>query len=433
MRQVSVSLPYGSESLDVILPGRNLLAVAGPRETPRHEEVEPQIRRAVREPVSGPPFAQLVERGQHLLILVDDLTRPTPVAEILPLLLDELTARNEGVHVTVLIALGTHRKMTDDEIVARVGSGIKSSYDVLNHEWDDEGQLIDLGTTENGTPIHINRLIREADVCIGLGIIVPHNLAGWSGGGKIVQPGICGKQTTYHTHLLAARCPTTNLGKLDNPVRNEIEAVATAAGLLGVVNVVLDRHAALAHVVAGESRATHRRGVELARTIWEVPVPSLADIVLVSSYPADIDFWQANKALYAAERIVKRGGDIILATPCPEGLAGQEEHVRTLEALAGIPSRRLYHAAREQGLHDYAALTVSDISARCSDTGWVTVVSDGLTDEQVSILGFERAPSVGDALEVALRRQGDDAGIVVLTHGGESLPVLRSGSTGLKR
>ena len=157
-----------------------------------------------------------------------------------------------------------------------------------------------------------------------------------------------------------------------------------------------------------------------------MPVPRLADIVLVSSHPADIDFWQANKALYAAERIVKRGGDIILVTPCPEGLAGQEEHVSTMEALAGVPSRRLYHEAVRRGLHDYAALTISDIAARCTDSTWVTVVSDGLSDAHLSVLGFERAENVEQALTVALRRQGRGAGIVVVTHGGETLGVVSS-------
>jgi len=316
--------------------------------------------------------------------------------------------------------------MTQEEIDRKIGPEISRRYPVVNHEWDNEKALVDLGTTANGTPIKVNRLIQETDLCLGIGIIVPHNLAGWSGGGKIVQPGICGKETTYRTHLLAARCPTSNLGKLMNPVRNEIEQVAAQTNLSGVLNVVLDGHGAVAHVVAGESQATHRRGVELARPIYEVPVPALADIVVVSSHPADIDFWQANKGLYAAEQIVKRGGDIILVTPCPEGISSQREHVATMESLQGKPSRTLYHEAVKQGLSDYAALTVSDIAARCQELAWVTIVSDGLSDDEVGVLGADRAASVEEALEAALSRQGSRASIVVLTHGGECLPVVRS-------
>jgi nickel-dependent lactate racemase len=385
-----------------------------------------QLRQTLRDPVDAAPFSEFLKGGEHLLLLVDDLTRPTPVDKILPVLLEELEVERKRIEVTILIALGTHRKMTQSEIDRKIGPEIVASYPVLNHEWDDESALIDLGVTPNGTPIKVNRLIQEANLCLGIGIIVPHNLAGWSGGGKIVQPGICGKETTYRTHLLAARSPTSNMGKLVNPVRAEIEMVARQTNLKGVVNTILDQHGSVAHVVAGESQATHRRGVELACPIWEVPVPSLADIVVVSSYPADIDFWQANKGLYAAEKIVKRGGDIILLTPCPEGLSSQREHVATLEALANLPSRRLYHEARRQGIHDYAALTVSNIAACCRELAWVTVVSDGLTKDEIGVLGLDSAASVEEALERALKRQGDEASIVILTHGGETLPVLKS-------
>lgn len=419
-----ISMPYGSGVVDIKVPDNNLLAVASPKEVVPQADVATQVRQALRAPLDASPFSNLLKGGENLLLLVDDNTRPTPIDEILPVLLEELRVERKKVEVTILIALGTHRKMTEEEIERKVGSEIAGSYPVLNHEWDDESVLVDLGTTPSGTPIKANRAIKEADLCLGIGNIVPHNLAGWSGGGKIVQPGICGRETTYLTHLLAARCPTSNLGKLVNPLRVEIEEVARRTKLNGVVNTILDRHGAVAHVVAGESRAAHRRGVELARTIWEVSVPSLADIVVVSSYPADIDFWQANKGLYAAERIVKRGGDIVLLTPCPEGLSSQREHASTMEALEGIPSRCLFHEAQRRGLDDYAALTVSDIAARCRELAWVTVVSEYLAEDDVAVLGLDYAGSVEEALERALKRQGDEASILVLTHGGETLPVV---------
>jgi len=421
---IQISLPYGDSTTDVHLPRQNLLAIVSPREVGQTADVATQVRRALRDPAGTAPFVTALKGGERLLLLVDDNTRPTPVDQILPTLLEELEVERRRVEVTILIALGTHRKMTDEEIERKIGHEIVASYPVLNHDWDNERALVDLGVTPNGTPIRVNRLIQEADLCLGIGCITPHNLAGWSGGGKIVQPGICGKETTYHTHLLAARCPTTNLGKLVNPVRLEIDEVADRAALGGVVNTILDRHRNVAYVVAGEARAAHRQGVSVARSISEVPVPGLADIVLVSSYPADMDFWQANKGLYAAERIVKRGGDIILITPCPEGLSSQREHVLTMQALAGIPSRSLYHQARQRGIRDYAALTVCDIAARCRELAWVSVVSEGLTEDEIGVLGLDPAESGEEALDRALKRQGDEARITVLTHGGETLPVV---------
>lgn len=421
--RVSVALPYGKETIAVELPADNVITVASPRDVGAKADCATLVSEALRYPVDGAPLSTLIEERQKLLVLVDDNTRPTPIAAVLPAMLAEFEVERKRIEVTILIALGTHRAMTHEEIVAKIGPDIVARYPVVNHDWTSPN-LADLGTTPNGTPIQVNRLIVDADVCIGVGNIVPHNIAGWSGGGKILQPGICGLATTNATHLLAARCPSSNLGKVMNPVRAEIEAVAQKTKMRHVVNTILDRRGAVVHVVAGETLATYLRGVELARGIWEIPISRLADIVLVSSHPADIDFWQANKGLYTAERIVKRGGDIILVTPCPEGISSQREHAEAIATLRGLPSRELYHAALRLDVEDYAALALSDACARCSELAWVTVVSGGLTKEHLNILGLESAQDIGAALDKAFERQGRDASIVVLTHGGESLPVI---------
>jgi lactate racemase len=421
---VRVAIPYGARTVEIEIPGGHLLEIASPPEVKPDADLRTLLQRAFRAPVGMAPFASLLKGGENLLLLVDDLTRPTPVDQILPVLLEELHVEERKAKVTILIALGTHRKMTPQEIERKVGKEIVARYPVVNHEPDNPDALIYLRTTANGTPIYVNRLLQQSDVCLGISNVVPHNLAGWSGGAKIVQPGICGKETTYRTHLLAVRCPTTNMGKLNNPVRAEIESVVEDMGLTGTINTVLDRHGSLVHVVAGEARAAHRRTVELARSIWQVPVKGLADIVLVSSHPADLDFWQANKGLHAAIQVVKRGGDIILLTPCPEGLSSEKEHVDALETMQGISSRDQFHHALRVGLEDYAALCVSDIAARCREQAWVTVVSDGLTKEQTKVLGLESAPDLATALSNACARQGKHASITVITHGGETVPTI---------
>lgn len=426
--ETAIRLPYGGKMVEAVVPSANLIAVASPNAAEPEQDAETIVRHALRHPVDSPPLRELVQDGQKLLLIVDDLTRPTPVDFILPIVLDELKVEARGIDLTILIALGTHRKMKPAEIERKVGREIVARYRVVNHEWEDEGALVDLGVTANGTPIKVNRRVLESDVVMGISNIVPHNLAGWSGGAKIIQPGVCGKETTYRTHLLAARCPTTNYGKLDNPVRAEIERVVNKVPLHSTINTVLGHHGEIIGIVAGAPYPAHRQAVARAEKIWEVAVPSLADIVIVSSYPADIDFWQANKGLYAAEHVVKRGGDIILLTPCPERLSSQEEHASALEALQGITSRCLYHEAVKRGVEDFAALCVSDIAARCTELGWVTVVSDGLTENDVRVLGFDRAASVEAALARAFARQGADASIIVITHGGETSPVVRAGT-----
>jgi len=420
----TVQLPYGEGFVTFTLPRRNLLALVEPADVPGVANPAETVQQAIRNPVGRPPLLEMIRPGQEVLIIVDDNTRPTPVYQILPPLLQEIGVERNRLHVRILIATGTHRPMTLEEIFTKVGADIAARYLVINHQWDDESALVDLGVTANGTPIKVNRLVMESDFVIAVGLTVPHCLAGWAGGAKIIQPGVCGKDTTNMTHALNMISPMPHLGRLDNPMRAEIEQVAQSVKLDFMICCVLNRHAQIVHVVAGDALTAHRRSVELARDIWVRPVPVLGDVVVVSSYPSDADYWQGCKGLYAAELIVKRGGDIILATPCSEGIASTKEHEETMIALAGMPSREMRLRAQEMGLTDLAGVNTAVVAARINELARVSVYSTGLTDDQLRALGHARARTVQEGVDRALRRQGPYANVVVITHGGETCPVL---------
>jgi nickel-dependent lactate racemase len=152
-------------------------------------------------------------------------------------------------------------------------------------------------------------------------------------------------------------------------------------------------------------------------------VTALADVVVVSSFPSDVDYWQGIKGLFAAELVVRRGGDIILATPCPEGIAGTKEHERTIAALAGIPSREMRMRAKQLGLADLAGVNTAVVAARINELAWVGVYTL-MTDAQLRVLGHTRAHTVQEGLDDALARQGPDAKVLVITHGGDICPML---------
>ncbi len=423
---LTIELPYGPGTLRFRLPRENLLMMVEPAEVAPAADPAAAVQRAVREPVGAPTLRSLVKPGQKVLILIDDNTRPTPQAQILPSLLQEIASTGAQVDVRLLIASGTHRPMTPEEIRRKVGDEIAARYPILNHDWADEANLVDLGVTPKGTPIKVNRLVTEADLVVAVGGTVPHCLAGWAGGAKIIQPGVCGQDTTNMTHALNMVSPMPHLGRLDNPMRQEIEEIVKLVPLHFMVNAVLDRHGRIVHIVAGEPQQSHRRSVELARAIWEVPVPGLGDIVVVSSFPSDIDYWQGIKGLFAAELIVKRGGDVILATPCPERISANAEHAETMAALAGLPSRCMRHEAQRRGLADLAGVNTAVVAARINELAWVSVYSGGLTDDDLRVLGHERAPSIEEGLSRAFARQGPQAQVIVITHGGETCPALAS-------
>jgi nickel-dependent lactate racemase len=424
--QVTIKLPYGKRELEFTVPAENLLAVLEPAQVPATSDPAGAVRQALRQPIGRPPLAQMVRDGQYILVIIDDMTRPTPCYLLLPPLLEELEAAGKGLRIEILIATGTHRPMTPAEIEAKVGRAVMNKYPVINHNALDESSLVNLGYTANGTPIVVNRRVTEADLVVALGTTVPHCLAGWAGGAKIIQPGICGEETTNLTHALSMVSPLPHLGRLDNPMRLEIENIVEKVRLDFMVNMVLNEKAEVVAAVAGDPLLSQRKAVALASEIWVRPIPVLPDIIVVSSYPADLDYWQGIKGLFAAEPVIKRGGDIILVTPCIEGISTNPHHLQAMRAMKGVPSRQIRHLGKQMGIDDLAGLNTATVAARINELAFVQVLSEGLCDDDLDVLGHERTHSIQDALAKAFERQGPAAKVLVITHGGDICPVLKT-------
>jgi lactate racemase len=271
-------------------------------------DVVAELNRAMDHPIGGPRLEQLARGAQRVVIVADDNTRPTPTDQIVPLLLDRLKAAGvPDCAIQVIIALGTHRQMTEAEIAVKFGQAVTDRVSVINHNLGSADMLVDLGVTPGGVSVQVNRLVMEADLVLGVGSIVPHHIPGFSGGAKIIQPGVCGAQTTGEVHLLSVRHPYSLLGKVENQVRHEMEAIADRAGLKAILNTVLDGNQQIVGAVYGDPRLAFREGVQLSRRVYGVSVPQEADIVIAGSHPCDIEFWQAHKTLYAAELCVRQG------------------------------------------------------------------------------------------------------------------------------
>ena len=314
-----ISFPYPEiKSLEV--PEQNLLGVFSPSIVKIEETEEAIIEKAFSHPIGSSPLSQMLRGCKNVLILTDDYTRTTPVQKVLPRLMRELeTAGIKPRGIKILIALGTHRPMTEKEIKEKFGKDFSERYTILNHNWWDPSQLSYLGETEGGTPIFVNRLIKEVDFIMGIGQIVPHRVSGFSGGGNIIQPGICGEETTGRTHWLGAQFTGREiLGKIENPVKEEIERVAQKAGLRWIINTIQDGSGRLIEVVAGDPIQAYRKGAIRSLQVFQSVLSQEADIVIADSHPYDSELWLAAKGIYAAELAVKQGGVVILVSPCPE-------------------------------------------------------------------------------------------------------------------
>lgn len=358
-----------------------------------------------------------------MVIAADDLTRVTPCQKIIPIILDELsTAGVEDDNVKLVIGLGTHRPMTDDEIVRRFGKRVVDRIKVVNHTPFDRSNLEYLGELSSGMPLWVNRAFLEGDVKIVIGNVIPHCFGGYSAGAKGILPGICGEETTGKLHLTGARITVDKLiGRVENPLRRDMEEAARIAGLDMIVNTVLTREGRIAGVFAGDFIKAHREAVKLAQKIYVQEVPEEADIVVASSHPADIEYYQAIKGVFASYRAVKKGGTIILLTPCPEGIA--QTHPVIAE-YAAFPSEEIDRIAEEDKAKDPCGVACAMVHAQQREKANLIFVSEGLTSEMCDSLGVGKAESIDEALKMALKRHGKEATIGVITQS-DTLAMVR--------
>ncbi len=422
---MKITIPYGEEKISFEIPKRNLAWIIDRGSRESYGDVAKALREALRRPIASRPLRELAYNARGVVILVDDYTRPTPQRLLLPPILDEL--REAGVsedQVEVIVALGTHRPMRRSEMEAKFGGEVLDRVEVRNFDCHDEAELIDIGKTPMGVEVVVSRSVYEADLVIGVGNIVPHCYAGWAGGGKIVQPGVCGVETIEETHIAAGMTrPIFRIpGDPDNRVRRMIDEVAMKSGLRLIVNTVLNERDEVCHLAVGHPLKAFREGIKEAEKLYCRGIPHRADIVVISGHPADIDYWQALKPTDYACLGVKRGGVIILVAPCPEGVSPVHGELRDMGLLTYDEALEAY---RRGEIEDGVAAAALMIHAQIRGHAKIICVSHGLSEGDKEALGFEHADSVEEALEMALKEMGEKAEIGVIKCG-DILPRVQS-------
>ncbi len=414
-----IVLPYGHGSLTVEVPEANLAWIDGPKQAPPLPDLSGAVRAAIRNPIGSPSLAELVARhGRRTVILVDDGTRTTPQALILPILLEELASAGvTATDICVMVALGTHRAMSRDELIGRVGRETFDRVPVINLPQRPE-DFVDLGVTPLGIPIHVSRRYLESDISIAVGNIIPHMYAGWAGGAKMVQPGVTSALTTGRTHVIAGPRVYETLGEVDNPVRKEMEEIALRSGLKFILNVVLNASGQVVHVVAGDPVKAHRAGVEIARPIYTLCVKERTDIVVASSHPADRDLWQGFKPVNNCGMLVKDGGTLILVIPAPEGIA--PDHKQLIE-FGTTPSEQVLQLVKDGKVADEVAAATYIALDQTRRRVNVSLVTDGISNSEAQQIGLTATRSFPDALNAALARHGASCRIGVVTAGADIL------------
>ena len=324
-----LKLAFGRNGSEIELPDGFEYVVLDAKSAPALPDSAGEIGNALEDPIGSLPLRDLACGKRSAAISVCDITRPAPNRIVLPPVLGHLEGAGiERSEITILIATGLHRPATAAEIREIVGEDIARNYRVENHDARQREQHVDLGTTSSGTPAWIDRRFTSADLRLTLGFIEPHLMAGYSGGRKLVAPGLAAQETIKAIHSPRfMREPLAVEGSIErNPLHRELVEIAAMAGHQFIVDVALARDRGIAAVFAGDPIAAHRRGVEFVSRVLlqELEAPVDAVITTGAGYPLDLTYYQCIKGITAAAHIVREGGRILVLGACAEGCGGPE-------------------------------------------------------------------------------------------------------------
>jgi nickel-dependent lactate racemase len=424
-----ITLDYGRTGLPVELPddrvvGPLAIKPAQPLAFPEHAVAE-----AIAKPIGTPPLAEVARGRKNACILVCDITRPVPNRIILPPMLKIL--EEQGIarkDILILNATGLHRPNEGKELEEMLGPDIVRAYRVENHHGKSLDEHDYLGVTPRGVPVYLDKRYVRADLKITTGLIEPHLMAGYSGGRKVICPGIAALETVKVWHgPQFLEHPKADCGFLDgNPVHEENTRIAWMAGCDFIVNVCIDGQRRITWVGAGHMEHAWREGVKFVENVVRVPVAAPLDVVVTSSagYPLDTTWYQAVKGLTGALPIVKQGGTIILAASLSEGI-GSPEFQHLLNDNPDLTAFKQRILGKDYFVMDQWQLEeLAKVRARCR----VKVVSDGLSPETLRGCHAEPAVSVERAVADSLAEYGPHARVAVIPKGPYVLPYVATGA-----
>jgi nickel-dependent lactate racemase len=415
---MNITLDYGRTGLAVTLPDDRLIAPPlAIRPAEPLGDQESAIEEALANPIGSKPLAEIARGKKSACIVICDITRPVPNKLLLPPILRTIEAA--GVprsEITILIATGLHRPNEGEELVELVGEEIAKTYRCVNHFGKDRDSHDFLGTTPKGVPVWIDKRYLAAELKITTGLIEPHLMAGYSGGRKVICPGIVGLETVRVWHgPKFLEHPKADVGSIEgNPVHEENTLIAKMAGCDFIANVCIDGKRRILWVGAGDMIQAWQEGVKFCREVVLAGVPAPCDVVVTScaGYPLDTTWYQAVKGLTGVLSIVKKGGTIVLAASLTEGLGSPEFQ----EHLTDYETNGKYDRPSERDtceMDEWQLVMMKKVTQHCK----VKVVTQGLSADVLKKCHVEPAASVEAAVAEALASYGPSARLAVIPKG----------------
>lgn len=423
---MKINLAYGKKGLALDFPDAWNVQVLEPEFHAPLPQPEDALASALEHPIGTPPLRDLVHATDRVGIIVNDLTRATPN----PILLRAIFKQLDFIppeQFRLLIALGTHRPMTEAELDDMLGKEITARFPIVQNNAFDPTSQVKLGKTAQGHEIWLNRELMACDVKILTGFIEPHFFAGFSGAGKAIMPGMAGLETILDNHCAAnISHPNATWGRTwGNPIWEEIRDVARKAQATFLLNVTLNRDKAITGVFAGDLDQAHASGVEFVRRTAMAPVAEPFDIVVGtnSGYPLDLNLYQAVKGMSAASQIVRQGGVILLAAACWDGIPDHGHFRELLEQAAGpaeLLQRVLQPGFKMQDQWE------AQVQAQILQKARVYLYTDHLSDDQIRSALLEPCHDILKTIQSLMPEFAGHPKICVLPEGPQTIPYLRA-------
>jgi len=416
-----MKLKYGKEEIRLPIKDKNIIKILNLEKQEVLLNPENKLRELLKNPIGCPSLRELIfqKKASKILIIVNDITRPTPYEIILSPLLDELhQAGIKKENIIFIVATGIHRGNSKEELGNIFGKDLIGNNKFINHNSDDPN-LKYLGKLKSGNELWVNSIVSQTDFIITTGVIVPHYFAGFSGGRKSILPGICGRKTIEANHARMVY-PNARAGNLKgNPVHQEMQEAAEKVGVDFNINVVTNEHYEIIEIVAGELLASWQQGVEICKQIYICPIEKKADVVIASAggYPKDINVYQAQKALDNAYQAVKSGGTIILLAECSEGY-GESTFENWIEE-ANTPDDIIKRLKKKFVLGGHKAYSIARVAKEVE-----VILISSLPQDKVRKLFFIPMENITQALNYVKEKHGEDFKAYVLPSGNTVLPLL---------
>lgn len=420
---VDVWLPYDKTEVCARIPTRNFLGTIEPKEKLGVPDAKAEILRALDAQIGSKPLNEIITVGSKVAVVVDDITRPAPSHIIVPPLLEKLnTLGVKDEDVTIIFGCGTHRAVRPEEAKQLLGEEVVNRVKTISHNCHAEDHVYVGTTKKHGTRVSVNKTFAEADVRILTGDVEMHYYAGFGGGRKSVLPAVSSAETIQRNHALTLH-PDARTSILEgNPVHEDMVEAARLAKVDFILNVVANTKGEIVQAFAGDLEQAFYEGAKLVEEMYRVSIDRRADILVVSpgGHPADINLYQAYKAIDNALDSVKRGGVIVLAAECPEGYGNEMfyEWMAKFKDLKSVEKEIKKHF----NLGGYKAYRL----LKALEKAQIILVSTMPDYYAVNVFNLKTARALNDALNSAFEIAGKNAKVWAIPHGHATLPVVKN-------